>query len=117
MNKLFEETAIKSLVLSNRSIRSATWSAVCDQKGYVTDRAIGFYAKLAGGGIGLIITGCQYVMTNSVAMPYQMGNYNETILEGLRRLAETIHLKGGKVMAQLGHTGSKANPELFLDVR
>jgi len=113
MPVLFEKTSIGKLDLNNRSIRSATWSAVCDQKGYVTDRAIEFYAKLAEGGVGLIITGFQYVMTNSVAMPYQMGNYRDDMLDGFKRLAHAIHSKGGKVMAQLAHTGSKANPELF----
>jgi 2,4-dienoyl-CoA reductase-like NADH-dependent reductase (Old Yellow Enzyme family) len=79
----------------------------------VTDRATEFYAGLAAGGIGLIVTGFQYVMTNSVAMPYQMGNYKDSMLTGLITLADVIHAAGGKVMAQLAHTGGKANPELF----
>jgi 2,4-dienoyl-CoA reductase-like NADH-dependent reductase (Old Yellow Enzyme family) len=44
---LFEETSIRSLELSNRAIRSSTWSGVGDQKGYVTDRAVEFYGDLA----------------------------------------------------------------------
>ncbi len=113
MSELFEKTCIGTLELDNRSIRSATWSAVCDSEGYVTDRAIEFYGRLAEGGIGLIVTGFQYVMTNSVAMPYQMGNYSDNMLEGLMRITDAIHAECGKVMAQLAHTGSKANPELF----
>jgi len=115
MPNLFERSSIKSLELENRAIRSATWSAVCDQKGYVTDRAIEFYGNLASGGIGLIVTGFQYVMANSVAMPYQMGNYRDDMTGGLRRFAETVHSKGGKVMAQLAHAGSRANPDLFME--
>lgn len=113
MSELFEKTSIGALELDNRAIRSATWSAVCDREGYVTDRAIEFYSGLAAGGIGLIVTGFQYVMTNSVAIPYQMGNYKDSMLPGLTSLADVIHAAGGKVMAQLAHTGSKANPELF----
>jgi len=113
MPVLFEKTSIKSLELENRSVRSATWSGVADRKGYVTDRAIDFYEKLASGGVGLIITGFQYVMPNAIAMLYQLGNYREDMLEGLTRLTGAIHSQGGKVMAQLVHTGSKANPELF----
>lgn len=113
MPVLFEKTSIKSLDLENRSVRSATWSGVADRKGYVTDRAIEFYGNLAAGGIGLIITGFQYVMPNAIAMLYQLGNYREEMLEGLTRLTDAIHSQGGKVMAQLVHTGSKANPELF----
>lgn len=113
MPEFFEKTAIKSLEIENRSVRSATWSGVADEKGYVTDRAIDFYSRLAEGGIGLIITGFQYVMPNGVAIPFQMGNYSNESLAGLSRLAEAIHLRGAKVMAQLVHTGSKANPRLF----
>jgi 2,4-dienoyl-CoA reductase-like NADH-dependent reductase (Old Yellow Enzyme family) len=113
MPVLFEKTSIKSLDLENRSVRSATWSGVADRKGYVTERAIDFYGNLAAGGIGLIITGFQYVMPNAIAMLYQLGNYREEMLAGLTRLTDAIHSQGGKVMAQLVHTGSKANPELF----
>ncbi len=113
MPVLFENTSIKSLDLENRAVRSATWSGVGDRKGYVTDRAIAFYENLAAGGVGLIITGFQYVMPNAIAMLYQLGNYREDMLEGLTRLADAVHSRGGKVMAQLVHTGSRANPELF----
>ncbi|MBI5571603.1 MAG: NADH:flavin oxidoreductase [Desulfomonile tiedjei] len=113
MAALFEKTSIKSLELENRSVRSATWSAVSDRKGFVTDRAIEFYSTVTDGGIGLIVTGFQYVMANGIAMPYQMGNYSDDCLEGLSRLVGAIHSRGGKVVAQLVHTGSKANPKLF----
>jgi 2,4-dienoyl-CoA reductase-like NADH-dependent reductase (Old Yellow Enzyme family) len=113
MPQLFEKTSIKSLDLENRSIRSATWSGTADKKGYVTDLAVDFYGKLAAGGLGLIITGFQYVMPNGIAMLQQFGNYSEDLLPGLKRLVETVHSQGGKVMAQLAHTGAKADPELF----
>ncbi len=113
MHQLFEKTVIKSLELNNRSVRSATWSGVGDPKGYVTDTAVEFYGRLAAGGVGLIVTGFQYVMPNGIAMLYQIGNYSDDQLEGLSRLAQAIHSQGGQVMAQLAHAGSRANPELF----
>jgi 2,4-dienoyl-CoA reductase-like NADH-dependent reductase (Old Yellow Enzyme family) len=115
MLQLFEKTSIKSLELSNRTVRSATWSGVCDPRGYVTERALEFYGVLAEGGVGLIVTGFQYVMANAIAMPFQMGNYTDDQLEGLSRFVNAIHSREGKVMAQLVHTGSKANPQLFFE--
>ncbi len=53
MPELFEKTCIKSFELDNRSVRSATWSGVGDEKGYVTDTAVDFYGNLAAGGVGL----------------------------------------------------------------
>ena len=115
MPHLFENTAIKSIELKNRAVRSATWAGVGDRKGYVTDAAIELYGRLATGGVGLIITGFQYVMPNGIAAPYQVGNYSDDLLDGLTRMAEAVHSGGGKVVAQLVHTGSKANPQLFWD--
>lgn len=113
MAELFERTSIKSLDVDNRSVRSATWSGVGDRKGYVTDRALEIYGTLAGGGVGLIVTGFQYVLPNGIAVPYQLGNYEDAQIDGLSRLAGAIHGSGGKVVAQLAHTGAKANPKLF----
>ncbi|SPF50658.1 NADH:flavin oxidoreductase [Syntrophobacter sp. SbD1] len=54
-------------------------------------------------------------MPNSIAIPYQTGNYSDDMVDGLSRLAAEIHSHGGKVAAQLVHTGSKANPKLFFE--
>jgi 2,4-dienoyl-CoA reductase-like NADH-dependent reductase (Old Yellow Enzyme family) len=113
MPELFEKTSIKSLELPNRSVRSATWSAVGDNKGYVTDRAIEFYTELAGGEIGLIITGYQYVLPNGIQHPYMLGNYDDDLLEGLSGLARAVHSAGGKIVPQIVHTGARANAKLF----
>ena len=112
-NLLFEKTWIKSLELSNRAIRSSTWSGVGDQKGYVTDRALEFYGELAKGDIGLILTGYQYVMTNGQGLPYMLGNYDDTQVRGLKKLVDTVHREGGKIAVQLVHCLAKANPKLF----
>ncbi len=110
---LFEKTRIKSLELSNRAIRSSTWSGAGDPKGYVTDRALELYGELAGGDIGLILTGYQYVMTNGQGLPYMVGNYDEAQVEGLKKLVDTVHKEGGKIAAQLVHCLARANLKLF----
>ena len=66
---LFERTRIKSLELPNRFIKSSTWCGTGDGKGCVTDRTLTMYSELAKGGVGLILTGGQYVMSNGVGLP------------------------------------------------
>ncbi len=112
-HQLFEKTWIRSLELSNRAIRSSTWSGAGDQKGYVTDRALEFYGELAKGDIGLILTGYQYVMTNGQGLPYMLGNYDDTQAEGLKKLVDKVHGEGGKIAVQLVHCLARANPKLF----
>ncbi|MGC8908460.1 MAG: NADH:flavin oxidoreductase [Desulfomonilaceae bacterium] len=113
MPEMFEKTSIGPLELKNRFVRSATWSGVGDERGRITPRALELYGNLASGGVGLIITGFQYVLPNGLAVKHQVGNYGDELLDGLSRLAEAIHVRGGKVVAQLVHAGSKANPDLF----
>jgi len=111
--RLFEKTSLKSLELRNRSVKSSTWSGTGDQKGYVTERTIDFYDELAKGDFGLILTGYQFVMTNGMGLPYMEGNYDDTQVEGLKKLVETVHRGGGKIAAQLVHCLARANTKLF----
>jgi len=113
MPALFESTWIKSLGLANRSVRSATWSGVADERGYVTDRAVDFYRQLGSGEIGVIVTGYQYVTTNSRHQRHMIGNCEEAQVEGLSRLATAVHAEGGKIIAQIVHAGARANKDLF----
>jgi 2,4-dienoyl-CoA reductase-like NADH-dependent reductase (Old Yellow Enzyme family) len=113
MPQLFENTWIGPLQMSNRAVRSATWSGIGDEEGRVTDRGIAFYEELASGEIGLIITGYQYIMTNGAQLPFMLGNDSEDKLEGLTRLAEAAHRGGGKIVPQIVHAGALANPAIF----
>ncbi|MBM4327504.1 MAG: NADH:flavin oxidoreductase [Deltaproteobacteria bacterium] len=113
MPDLFDRTWIKSLELANRTVRSATWSGVGDERGYVTDLAVSFYSELGRGGIGLIVTGYQFVMTNGQQLVYMVGNYEDAQVEGLRRLAAAVHEQGGKIVPQIVHCGTRANPTFF----
>ena len=113
MPQLFENTNIKSIELSNRAVRSATWTGTGDDKGYVTDLTVDFYSHLAKGGMGLIITGYQYILPNGIQLPFMIGNYQDSHVPGLKKLADAIHEAGGKVVGQIVHTGFRANPKLF----
>ena len=74
------------------------------------------YSELAKGGVGLILTGGQYVMTNGVGLPYAVGNCGDSQTEGLKRLADTVHKEGCKIVAQLSHQLARANSKLFQKV-
>ncbi len=113
MTQLFDNTCINSIELSNRAVRSATWTGTGDTKGFVTESTLDFYDRLAKGGMGLIITGYQYILPNAVQLPFMIGNYDDSQVPGLKRLADTIHAARGKVVGQIVHTGFRANPKLF----
>jgi 2,4-dienoyl-CoA reductase-like NADH-dependent reductase (Old Yellow Enzyme family) len=69
-------------------------------------------AKLAEGGVGLIITGHSYVSREGQAGPWQLGVYDDTTLSGLTAMTAAVHHRGGKIALQLAHAGAHARPEL-----
>ena len=113
MPQLFDNTCINSIELSNRAVRSATWTGTGDAKGFVTDFTLDLYGRLAQGGVGLIITGYQYILPNGIQLPFMIGNYDDSQVTGLKKMADTIHAAGGKVVGQIVHTGFRATPKLF----
>jgi 2,4-dienoyl-CoA reductase-like NADH-dependent reductase (Old Yellow Enzyme family) len=111
--QLFEKSSIGSLELPNRFIKSSTWSGTGDKKGYVTDRTLTFHNEVARGGVGLILTGNQIVMSNGISLPYSIGNYDDSQADGLKKLVDSIHKEGCKVVVQTSHSLARSNPKLF----
>ena len=112
MQKLFQETAINGMRLSNRFIRSATWEGLATPDGACTDRLVDVVERLAEGGVGLIITGHGYVSREGQAGPWQMGYYDDALLPGLENLARAAHRHGSRIAAQLAHAGAHAAAKL-----
>ena len=61
MSRLFESTEINGLKLSNRFVRSATWEGMAGDDGSVTPALVDLMARLAEGGVGLIISSHAYI--------------------------------------------------------
>lgn len=111
--QLYEKSSIGPLELPNRFIKSSTWSGTADKKGYVTDLAFTFHNEVAKGGVGLILTGNQIVMSNGISLPYSMGNYDDGQVDGLKKRADGIHKEGCKIVVQISHSLGRSNPKLF----
>jgi len=73
MINLFEETAIKGMKMRNRIVRSATWEGMCEQNGRPTQKLINHYLDLAGGRVGLIISGYTFVRPDGKGLPGFLG--------------------------------------------
>jgi 2,4-dienoyl-CoA reductase-like NADH-dependent reductase (Old Yellow Enzyme family) len=115
MAALFEESAIGSMKLRNRLVRSATAEGLATDDGEVTDELIDFYSRLAKGGVGLIIVGFSYIAPNGKGAPKQLGIHHDRLILGLRKLVRACHNGGAKVAAQLVHAGAQTTPEIIGD--
>ena len=108
MSRLFTSSAISSMVLKNRFVRSSTWEGMAAEDGAVTPKLIETMSALATGGVGLIISSHAYVSPEGQAGPWQLGIYKDELIEGLQKMTTAVHDAGGKIVAQLSHAGQAA---------
>lgn len=109
MAQLFDPWSIGSLRLSNRLVRSATWEAMADRDGLVTDRLVPIYEDLADGGVGLIVSSYLTVHPQGRQNADQIGAHDDRHVAGLTRLAAAVHERGGKLVGQIVHCGGQSS--------
>ena len=104
--KLFTPIKICRLELKNRIMRSATWDAMADKAGLVTEHSAAIYHQLNNGGIGLIVTGFAYVSSPlGQAGAGQYGIYNDKMIPGWKQIIREAHENGSKIAMQVVHGG------------
>lgn len=113
MSILFSPIPVGRIEIENRFVQSATYEAMANEKGEVTDELINRYKTLAKAGVGLIIPGYMYVHPAGRAMPKQAGIHTEEMIPGLKRLVEAVHQQGGKIALQLAHGGLQTSKAII----
>ena len=109
MFRLFEDTEINGLSLSNRLVRSATWEGMCEPDGRPTKKLVECYTDLAKGEVGLIISSYTFVRPDGKQFPGQMGLYSNSFSTEMKELTSAVHSHGGKICMQLVHAGGQTN--------
>ncbi len=112
MATLFEPAKIGNVPLRNRLVRSATWEGMCDPDGRPTDKLTECYTALAGGGVGLIISGYTFVSPEGRQLPGKMGLHTDRFEADVRSLSQAVHDAGGVLAVQLVHAGGQADANL-----
>src|SRR6266478_5303887 len=69
-----------------------------------------YYAQRASA--GLIITEATAISPEGFGWAYTPGLWTEEQVRGWRRVTYAVHAAGGRIMAQLWHTGAISHPEL-----
>jgi 2,4-dienoyl-CoA reductase-like NADH-dependent reductase (Old Yellow Enzyme family) len=105
---LLEPGRIGPLQTANRFVRSGTSETMAGPDGEVTDNLVSLYARLAGAGVGTIFTGHLYCHPRGKYARRQTGVYSDALVPGLRRVADSVHGRGGLILAQVAHAGSQS---------
>ncbi len=115
--QLFEESKIKNITLKNRFFRAATWEALADSKGHLTDELVQIYEDLAKGGVGAIITGYAFVTENEQPNPGMLGIYSDAFIDEYKAFTDKIHSykdENGistKIILQIAYGGTMSGLE------
>jgi 2,4-dienoyl-CoA reductase-like NADH-dependent reductase (Old Yellow Enzyme family) len=111
MSNLFKPLQINNLSIKNRFIRSATVDNLGENM-VVTDAQLNFYRELSRGEVGLIVSSGLFPSLDGWAAPGQLGIHTDEMIPSLKKITNTVHANGGKVVAQLMHAGWFGNPDL-----
>jgi 2,4-dienoyl-CoA reductase-like NADH-dependent reductase (Old Yellow Enzyme family) len=106
MSILFEPIRIGNLEMENRFIRSATYFALSDFDGFVSDAGLAIIRKLAENNVGLIVTGYAYVLKSGQVFPDMNGIQDDDHIPGFQKMTEAVHQLGGRIVMQIVHGGA-----------
>lgn len=108
---LFTPIKIKNTEVKNRIFMCPMETHLSTDTNEITDELIGYYAARARGGVGLITTGVAIVdEMGKYGSFMNLGIYNDSQIEGWRKLATEVHKYGTKIAPQLFHGSTSAFP-------
>lgn len=109
-NNIFTEYKIKNICIKNRIILPPMVRfSLIKKDGYVTEDLINWYGDIAKSGVGLIIVEASAVEESGKLRENQIGIWDDTFIEGLKRVADEIHKYDVPCLIQIHHAGFRNN--------
>jgi 2,4-dienoyl-CoA reductase-like NADH-dependent reductase (Old Yellow Enzyme family) len=105
MKRLLEPLEINDIILPNRLVFPAFQANYATPEGFVTERLLRMYGKIASGGSGLVIAGCMAVSDEGAPNTNVIKISDDRHIPGLEELFSFIRNNGSVPGAQLVHAG------------
>ena len=111
MPHLFDPLQLGKLQLPNRLLMAPMTRSRASAEGVVTDRTAEYYRQRSGA--GLIIS--ESIQPSVIGQGYTFtpGLHTPEQVEGWRGVTDAVHHAGGRIVAQLTHTGRIGHPSLY----
>jgi len=107
MSYLVQPLTVGPLTLANRLVMPPMATAKASPEGKVSQDLLDYYEeKSAGGYISLIIIEHSFIRPDGKASMNQLSVADDSVIDGLKKLADVIHHNGSKTMMQINHAGS-----------
>ena len=100
MKNIFDEMTLNQLKLKNRFMRSATWLALADDEGNLTDSIFDIYRELAAGGVGTIITGITTISSHDNLIEGIAQFHSDKFIDQHKKFTDMIHEYDCKILMQ-----------------
>ncbi len=109
---IFEPYNLNGLTLNNRIVMAPMTRSRADNKAHTaTELTALYYSQRATA--GLIITGGTFISPEAVGVINVPTIYSKEQIEGWRLTTDAVHKNGGKIFAQLWHTGAYSHPDVL----
>lgn len=105
---LFSSIKIGKLELKNRLVVPPMVTCFADGDFKISDRYIAYMTEKARGGWGLIITEAQIISKSGAGFEKNIGLFDDSMIPGEKKLTDSVHDVGGKICAQLIHSGRQS---------
>ena len=101
--KLLQKTTLGHIDLSNSIAMAPMTRSRADENGIVGDLTVLYYTQRASA--GLLISEGINISDEALGSPYTPGIYTPEQIAAWRKVTDAVHANGGKIFAQLWHTG------------
>ncbi|EPC8367163.1 alkene reductase [Vibrio cholerae] len=109
---LFQPYALNDVItLNNRIAMAPLTRCMADDDLVPTDAMVAYYARRADA--GLIISEATIIRPDGQGYPNTPGLFTQAQIAGWKKVTDAVHANGGKIFAQLWHTGRVAHPAFF----
>jgi len=111
MSKLFASFIVKDMEIKNRIVMAPMCMYTADDDGKAKEWHLLHYASRAVGGVGLIIQEATAVESRGRISANDLGLWDDSQIEGLKKIVSSVKSYGSSMGVQLGHAGRKCEAE------
>lgn len=110
---LFKPFTLSSgIEIKNRILMAPMTHSSSNKDGSISEKELAYYSERSKG-VGAVITACAYVSASGKGFVDAMGIDDDSLIPGLKKLANTIKQEGAKAIVQIFHAGRMAPTELL----
>lgn len=103
---LAQSITLRGTKLRNRILFAPMERNYCTTDGRLTEQYNAYLADRAAGGAAVVFTEASYVRVDGKGRRRQMGVHDDSVIPGIKRLAEIVHHKGSLLGIELNHGGN-----------